>query len=411
MGDTASSASGMPPLIAHVVHQFGTGGMENGMANLINRMPRERYRHAIVCLDGYTDFSRRINRDDVSFHALGKKPGQDPAVFARLWKLLRSMRPDIVHTRNLSALEAQFVAAAAGVRGRIHGEHGRDVFDIDGSNWKYNLLRRAARPLIHRYISVSRDLERWLCTSIGVQARRVSQIYNGVDQGRFRPRAAERPGLGPAGFVPEGGIVIGSVGRMAEVKDYPSLARAFGIMLAREPALKDRLRLVIIGDGPSRNKCISILKHAELDHLAWLPGERDDIPELMRAMDLFVLPSIGEGISNTILEAMASALPVVATQVGGNPELVQENATGRLVPPAAPDALAAALLDYVCRPPLMRQHGEAARRRIERQFSMEAMAEGYLNAYDEVVATRGIGHHAGAALDCEAAPALTGKRK
>lgn len=385
------------PLIAHVVHQFGTGGMENGMVNLIHHLPAERYRHAIVCLAGYTEFSRRIRRPAVSFHALDKRPGQDPAVFLRLYRLLRSLRPDIVHTRNLSALEAQFVAAAAGVRARVHGVHGRDMFDLHGTRAKYTLLRRAARPFIHRYIAVSRDLAHWLGETVGVAPQRVAQIYNGVDSLRFHPHRGARPGIGPEGFAPADSIVVGSVGRMAEVKDYPLLVRAF-VELARRDT---RLRLVIIGEGAARAPCRALLEEAGLGDRAWLPGERDDIPGLMRSLDLFVLPSLGEGISNTILEAMASGLPVVATRVGGNPELVEEGVTGRLVPAGDAGALARAIAAYLEAPAQLGEHGAAARRRIEADFSMDAMAAGYASVYDALIAERGMARPPGA----ERAPA------
>ncbi|GAB4178164.1 MAG: hypothetical protein Fur0039_21870 [Rhodocyclaceae bacterium] len=377
-------SAAVPPLIAHVVAHFGTGGMENGMVNLLDRLPEERYRHAIVCLDGYTGFRDRFRRRDIAFHALGKKPGKDPAVWGRLWRLLRRLRPDIVHTRNLSALEAQFVAAAAGVRARIHGVHGRDVFDLDGSGYRW--LRRLARPLVHRYIAVSRDLADWLASGVGVAPERIVQIYNGVDAGRFHPRGAGERRIGPMGFAGEGDIVVGSVGRMAEVKDYPTLVRAFIELVERDPALKARLRLAVIGEGIAREPCRRMLEEAGCGAIAWLPGEREDIPELMRAFDLFVLPSRGEGISNTILEAMASGVPVVATRVGGNPELVEEGVSGALVPAADPAALAAALAAYLAEPQRMKDHGQAARRRAQQAFSIEAMAKAYLDVYDGLAA-------------------------
>lgn len=380
--------SGRVPLIAHVVAHFGTGGMENGMVNLLDRLPADRYRHAVVCLDGYTGFRDRFERRDIEFHALGKKPGKDPALWGRLWRTLRALAPDVVHTRNLSALEAQFAARLAGVRARIHGVHGRDMFDLHGDNRRYNLMRRAARPLVHRYVAVSRDLARWLEATVRVAPERIVQIYNGVDCARFRARGSAPRHIGPPGFAGDDQLVIGSVGRMAQVKDHPTLVRAFIELLRREPALKRRLRLAVIGEGIARQPCIELLEAAGCAQLAWLPGNREDVPELMRGFDLFVLPSLGEGISNTILEAMASALPVVATRVGGNPELVEEGVTGLLVPPANVQALADAIAAYAADATRRRAHGEAARRRVERDFSLAAMAARYLEVYDGVMAPR-----------------------
>lgn len=371
------------PLIVHVIHRLGVGGLENGLIKIINQMPVDRYRHAIVCLQGYSDFSRRLKRADVAIYDMAQQDGHDLGAYWRLFRLFRKLRPAIVHTRNLSALESQVIAALAGVRARVHGEHGRDSYDLYGQNRKYNLLRRLIRPFVGHYIAVSRDLQNWLMETIGVAPARVSQIYNGVDNVRFHPSQTSRDNLGTAGFLQSDSIVIGSVGRMAAVKDYPTLVRAFLRLLELAPELRDRLRLLIVGDGESRAVCLERLKlHGQL---AWLPGERADIPELMSAMDIFVLPSLGEGLSNTILEAMASALPVVATRVGGNPELIQEGVTGALVPSADPEAMARALLDYVRDPKLRHQHGRAARAVIDSEFSMEAMMQGYLSVYDRVL--------------------------
>lgn len=372
------------PLIVHVIHRFGVGGLENGVVNLINHMPEERYRHAIVCLQGYTDFRNRLTRENVAIHDMAKRDGNDPGVYWRLLRTFRQLQPAIVHTRNLSAMEAQTVAALAGIPGRVHGEHGRDTYDLHGQNRKYKLLRKTVRPFIGHYIAVSQDLQSWLVSSIGVKRSHISQIYNGVDSTRFRPAQTPRAQLGPPGFFNEDSIVIGSVGRMAAVKDYPNLTHAFVRLLQLEPTLRERLRLLIVGEGESRDTCLRLLNQHGAGQLAWLPGERSDIPELMAAMDIFVLPSLGEGISNTILEAMATGLPVIATRVGGNPELVQEGVTGRMVPPADSEALAKALLEYVHDAKRRHAHGRAARDIIDRQFSIPAMVQGYLSVYDRL---------------------------
>ena len=375
------------PLIVHVIHRLGVGGLENGLINLLNRMPVDRYRHAIVCLQGYSDFSKRLKRDDVMIYDIAKQDGHDFGAYLRLFRLFRTLRPAVVHTRNLSALESQVIAALAGVRTRVHGVHGRDTYDLYGENRKYNLLRRMIRPFVSHYIAVSRDLQHWLIETIGVSPERVSQIYNGVDTRRFHP--APRENAVPAEFLQSDSIVIGSVGRMAAVKDFPTLVHAFLRLLELAPELHDRLRLLIVGDGESRRTCMSLLEQHGASQHAWLPGERNDIPKLMAAMDIFVLPSLGEGISNTILEAMATGLPVVATRVGGNPELVRTGVTGQLVPPADTEAMAQALLVYVRQPELRAQHGHAARIIIDREFSPDAMTEGYLSVYDHVLKKQG----------------------
>lgn len=375
-----------PWRVVHIVHRFDTGGMENGMVNLFNNMDAGKFEHVVIALTDFSDFRQRITAQPVEFYALHRRPGHDLAWMPRLWKLLRKLKPDLVHTRNLSALEAQFVAAAAGIRATIHGEHGRDVFDLYGRNWKYNLLRRAAQPLVSHYIAVSQDLAGWLEDTIRVPQKKIRQIYSGVDCVKFHPRGQTRPDVLPPGFASDDSFVIGSVGRMAEVKDYPTLVRAF-IRLVRDNAgAKRRARLVIAGEGVARQQCRQLLAEAGLSDQAWLPGERHDIADIMCALDVFVLPSLNEGISNTILEAQASGLPVIATRVGGNVELVEGGMNGSLFVPGDEAGLAQALLTYFQDEAMLDRQGSEARKRVESRFSIPAMARAYEAVYEQVLA-------------------------
>lgn len=380
-----NARDGKPPLVVHIVHHFDTGGMENGMVNLFNALPAGRFRHAVICLTQFSSFRERITAQHVDFFALNKSPGHHFAWVPHLWKLLRRLRPDIVHTRNLSALEAQFIAAAAGVRRTIHGEHGRDVFDLHGLNRRYTWLRRAAQPLVSHYIAVSQDLARWLRDTVRVPARKISQIYNGVDCSQFYPVDGIRHAALPEGFADPHSLVFGSVGRMAEVKDYPTLTRAFIKLVQDHPSLAATVRLVIIGEGVSRQLCLDLLKEADLAPLAWLPGERHDIAALLRSIDVFVLPSLNEGISNTLLEAQASGLPVIATRVGGNIELVEDGVNGTLVAAADVEKMAQALLSYTDAEARIREQGRQARMRVANAFSIAAMATAYAEVYEHVL--------------------------
>ena len=374
------------PLIAHVIYRLDVGGLENGVVNLVNRIPADRYRHAIICLAGYSEFRRRIERSDVDVFDLDKPPGNSPVMHLKLWRLLVKLRPDIVHTRNLAALEAALPAALAGVPVRIHGEHGRDVDDLDGSSVSRQRVRRLFKPLVHRYITVSRDLASYLERKVDVPRSRITQIYNGVNTDLFHPARAGREPLEWRGAGGHDSFVIGTVGRMQEVKDQVTLARAFVSLVRQVPGGERRLRLVMIGEGPLRDQAQSVLGEAGLAQQAWLPGNRADVPRIMRGLDLFVLPSLAEGISNTILEAMASGLPVVATAVGGNPELVEDGSTGTLVAPADPEGMAAALRIYAENPGLCRSRGQAALEAIERKYGMDAMMNAYLAVYDNLLA-------------------------
>ena len=377
------------PLIAHVVYRFDTGGLENGVVNLINHMPADRYRHAVIALTEVTDFRKRVQRGDVQFYSLHKPPGQTFWIFPQLFRLFRQLRPAIVHSRNLAALETQLPAWLAGVPVRIHGEHGRDVSDLDGSNIAYQRIRRFYRPFVTYYLALSRDLAQYLNGIIHIPENKMLQVYNGVSTERFTP-SGDRAQISDYPFSADQHWVIGTVGRMQTVKDQLTLARAFVRALEIAPELKPRIRLALVGDGPLKAECQQILDQADLGYLAWLPGERTEIPEIMRALDCFVLPSLAEGISNTILEAMASGLPVIATDVGGNSDLVDSGITGEIIPPADYETMAQSILRYAKNPDASKTIGDAGRQRVEQKFSLNAMVVAYQRVYDQLLHRSGV---------------------
>jgi sugar transferase (PEP-CTERM/EpsH1 system associated) len=371
------SKAGRPPLIAHVIYRLDFGGLENGLVNLVNRLPAERFRHAIVCLAGFNaEFRKRIQRPNVELISLDKRPGKDLGAYLRFWRVLNRLRPDIVHTRNLGSVDLQWVACVAGVRHRVHGEHGWEASDPMGLDPRGLRIRRACRPVIHRYVPMSQDIARWLEASVGVDAGRVRQLYSGVDVERFCP-ASDYPLT--ANRYP---LVLGTVGRLDPVKNHSSLLAAVASLAARFPDL----RLTLVGDGPLRASLEAQAASLGLTDRITFTGARSDTPDLMRSFDVFALPSINEGISNTILEAMAAGLPVVAGRVGGNPELVVDGVSGRLYDPAGRKALEQALLPYLTDPALRRAHGKAARDRVVQNFSLDAMIARYQSLYDELLA-------------------------
>jgi sugar transferase (PEP-CTERM/EpsH1 system associated) len=242
---------------------------------------------------------------------------------------------------------------------------------------------------VHQVIALSRELEDYLLRRVGIAARKISRVYNGVDNTRFHPGAGTPL---PDGFNGADRVVFGTVGRMHGVKDQINLCRAFVLLCQQQPQLASRLRLVLVGDGPLREPCARMLAGAGLDGHAWLPGNRTDVAALMRAFDVFVLPSQAEGISNTILEAMASALPVIATDVGGNGELVDPGNTGFLVPANDPQALAARMALYAGDATLRQAHGAAGCQRVADRFSMARMLSAYGGIYDRLMERRGVAH-------------------
>jgi sugar transferase (PEP-CTERM/EpsH1 system associated) len=393
------------PLVVHVVYRFAVGGLENGIVNLINRLPQDRFRHAVVALTEVTDFRQRITRGDTEFVSLHKPAGHGVKLYPQLARLFRRLQPQIVHTRNLAALEAQVPAWWAGVPVRVHGEHGRDIDDLDGTSRKHQWLRRIYKPFVHQYVALSRDLERYLVERVGVPADRIEHAYNGVDSERFAPPPV-RQTIAGSPFTDPRHLLVGTVGRMAAVKDQATLVRAFIRALQVQPAARERLRLVLVGDGPERAAVQDIVRSGGVGDLVWFAGERSDVSDVMRGLDLFVLPSLAEGISNTVLEAMSCARPVVATRVGANADLMEQGAAGTLVERADPAAMAAALLTYMDQPALALRHGQAGREIVERRFSLARMVANYGALYERLLARRvaGTGRTRGATGRQDAAP-------
>ena len=369
-----------------MIFRLDYGGLENGLVNLINAMSSEKWRHMVVTLNGYSDFAARLPKS-TKIIDLGKRPGQDLGLYFRLWKTFRKYRPDIVHTRNLATLEAQLPAYFSGVDFRIHGEHGRDVHDLDNTSRKYRALRRGVRPFVSRYTAVSVELTNYLIEEIKVRSNKVTRICNGVDTQKFMPVKNKRPALSKlrAPFTGQNRIVFGTIGRMEAVKDQVTLTKAFIELVKTTTGGERKFALVLVGEGPLREQSRTLIKDAGLESIAWLPGARDDTPEFFRMFDVFVLPSLAEGISNTILEAMASGLPVIATDVGGNAELVEENQTGLLVPRADPKAMCDAMAELTANPEMMSAFGEAGRGRVCSEFSLSEMVKRYESMYETLL--------------------------
>jgi sugar transferase (PEP-CTERM/EpsH1 system associated) len=363
--------------IVHVVYSFSVGGLENVIVQLINRLPADRFEHTVLSLTTISDFKHRITQPGVCFIELHKPPGHAVPLYPRIYKLLREIKPDVVHTCNLAALEITPLAWLARVPLRIHAEHGWDAHDPQGKNPRYQRLRKLYKPFVSHYVAVSKDLDDYLARAIGVPASRRSLIANGVDTDTFSPRAGETVPVPGCPFAPEQHWLVGTVGRLQTVKNQPLLARAFVRLLREHPDMAGRARLVIVGEGPLRGEIENTLAAANLLAHAWLPGARDDVANILRMLDVFVLPSQAEGTSCTLQEAMATGLPVVATAVGGTPALVQAGRTGQLVPPEDAEAMADAIWRYVNDSALTKQHGDEARAKTGERFGIGAMISRY----------------------------------
>jgi len=206
-------------------------------------------------------------------------------------------------------------------------------------------------------------------------------IINGVNVNKFAPNSEQRNSVREELNLKEENILVGSVGRLVEVKNYPSLIRAFAIVIQKQP----KARLALAGDGPERKLLEALIEELGLKHKVFLMGRREDVPSVMNAYDIFVLPSFREGLSNTILEAMSSALPVVVTNVGGSPEIVIENKTGHLFEVSQSSQLADLLDSLMTDRKKLQTMSEDARKHVVENYSLETMVNNYQQTYRDLL--------------------------
>ena len=361
----------MRPLhICHVMLSLEPGGLENGVVNVVNGLDRDRFRSSICCLRRTGAFAARV-RSDVAIESMNTQGGNSPRTVLRLAKLFRSWGVDIVHTRNAEPFFFGVLGARlSGVPAVIHSEHGR------------TFPGRRARALAQRWLlsgadaafTVSKRLRTDLTRELRVPEDRFEVLYNGVDIDAFQPKRVARDSH--RGTRP---LRIGSVGRLVAVKNYALLLNAF----ARLPRGQS-VELVLVGDGPERSALEALARELGIADRVEFMGHRDDIPAVLKTLDIFVLPSISEGMSNTLLEAMAAAVPVLASDVGGNGEIIEAEQSGLLFR-SEDTAHAVAQLTRLCESEELRHSiSKQGVMRAQAEFSIHAMLNRYESLYQRV---------------------------
>lgn len=368
--------------VAHLVYSFSAGGLENVVTQLINTLPHDRFRHSLIAVNQVDpSYVQRITRGDVEVLELKKGPGQPFGLYPKFRNLLKRLRPDVLHSCNLAALDFVPAAAWAGVPLRVHAEHGWSADDPGGTNRKRQWVRRMYRPWVHDYVAVSQEISDYLRCRIGVPVQRIHLIPNGIDLTRFRPASDEERRWLPAGcpFDRSHHRIVGTVGRMEPVKNHRLLLDALALALQQTPSATTTLRLVMVGDGPLRPDVEQQIQALGLEDHVWLAGNRNDVPELLRVMDVFVLCSIAEGTSCALQEAMATGLEIVATDVGGNRQLLLEGAVGTLVPTNSVHELAQELIKQTTN--LAQARGTLARQHAASSYALSDTVSAYARLF------------------------------
>jgi sugar transferase (PEP-CTERM/EpsH1 system associated) len=363
--------------VAYLMHRLRLGGLETVAVELANGLDPERFESSVVSFATPDPRQQNLHTARVRLVALHKPEGNNPTLIYRLYRVLRDLRPHIVQTHNWGTLLEGVVAAKlAGVPIVVHAEHGT----IQGG-WGRLVTQRFLWRTVQRVLCVSQAHRQRLVETVGFPYERLTLILNGVDVQAFPPRPADKDTIRADLGLELDPIYIGTVGNLRPVKNQALLLQAAQQVCARY----HNVRVVIIGEGPLRGQLVRTAEALGIQKQVCLLGARAEISELLNALDIFVLPSLSEGLPMSVLEAMACGLPVVATDVGGIPEVVVHGQTGLLVSSQDVQQLAAALETLVQQPGLRLTLGHQGRARVVEHFSLQRMVHDYEGLYKSLM--------------------------
>jgi len=367
------AASPDRPGVLHVVLGLSTGGTERLVVEISKRL-EAAFRFSVCCLDQPGELAEELTARGIPVDALQRTPGFRPSLARSIADAAARHQATVLHCHHYSPFVYGRLAALLDRRLRVvFTEHGRL------SDAKPSTKRRLVNTLLGRLPSaiyaVSEDLRRHMIAE-GLPGSRIGVVHNGIDP-RFMPTAADRASERQLLGIDDDTFLVGTAARLDPVKDLETLIDGF----ARFGAHRGRSALCVIGDGPERSRLEEAARHAGVFERMRFTGHRSDVRRLLPALDVYVNSSTTEGISLTILEAMAAGLPVVATHVGGNPEVVIDHETGLLVRPRSGVALAAALNELAAAPQRAVVMGAAGRFRVKRHFTLDRMTDQYARVY------------------------------
>lgn len=351
--------------------------MENGIINVTNGLSPERFRVSLCALDSSETFSQRVQRPDFECHLVPKKgKGIDWSAIKQLARELKSMDADLVHSHNWgSFLYAVLAAKSAGIP-VIHGEHGKNPNEMVGDGFLKTWTKRMLGRRLERLTTVSQAIAaEW--ASLGISEDKIQWIPNGVDVEKFRPRndaVEQRRRFG----LPEDGLLIGSVGRLDSLKNYGVLIEALSLM----PEIPIS-RLALLGAGPEQENLAKRARELGIADRVFLLGRHSDPENFLAGLDIFVLPSKTEGMSNVVLEAMACGLPLICADLPAHREVFDAGAEGIAVSPCSSENLSSALSQLAVDPDGRRKLGDAARAKVLSRFSLVRMIADYASLYAE----------------------------
>ncbi|MEI8372304.1 MAG: glycosyltransferase [Planctomycetota bacterium] len=358
--------------IVHVSLSLEMGGMEKLLVEFASHADQQRFQLHFACMENRGVLADEVEALGWPVTTLGKRPGLRPGLVLRLARIFRRLKPDVVHAHNtVACIYAAPAARLARVPVVLATRHGQGPAPGSRQAWLFALSTR----FVDHVVCVSKDSGD-IAVQLGIPPHRVTTIWNGIDTRKF---AVSRPN-------PDGPALV--VARLAPEKDLATLLRAVPLIVQRAP----HWRLQIIGNGPCRVGLEALTDELGLNQYVQFFGQQSDVPERLRKASMFLLPSLSEGVSLALLEAMASGLPAVATRVSGNVEVVRHEETGLLVAPRDPAAIADAIVRLASDPAIAARMGAAARRRVEDSFDIREMVHEYEQTYLNLLAIKGTRH-------------------
>lgn len=370
--------------IIHFITDLSTGGAENALLRLLTAIDRDLYKPTVVCFNnGNSIIAKEINKLNIPVIDLGMTHKGRIDAFLRLSRFLHDTQPVILHTW---LFHANFTGRLVGRLNKVPIIiTSRRNINIGGS--RRELLMRWTSGMDNKIIAVCKAVRKAEIESSNVPSDKVVTIYNGLDPSPFTSLSDEsaleiRNSFG----IPDDSLLLGAIGRLHPAKGFNDLITAMTLLKTET----NSIQLLIVGEGELLNQLKLQVHNNNLSGTIKFTGLRNDIPEILSALDVLVSPSLWEGLPNVVLEAMAAGKPVVATSVGGTPEAVVDGETGLLVPPRNPEALATAILRLLGNSELRTRMGHAGRERVLNHFTIQRMVKRTEQLYQELMIEKGV---------------------
>jgi len=360
--------------VLQVVLSLNPGGTEKLIADVVRRL-RDKTPMAVCCLDEPGLWGQQLREEGVPVTALGRTPGFHPSLGPRVARVARQHGATVNHAHQYTPFVYSCLSRVSlGKIPVVFTEHGR-LSDAPPSG-KRRAVNRVLRLAASRVFAVSDDLKQFMVAE-GFRQEQIGVIYNGISL-QSSPAATDRTEVRAALGIDPNAWVVGTIARLDPVKDLATLLQAATVETHGRP-----MTLLVVGDGPERDRLQSLAVELGIERRVHFLGHRDDARRWLAGCDAYVNSSLSEGVSLTILEAMAACLPVIATAVGGTPEVVTDEC-GILVPARDKAALAQAIHRLSAAPDLARTLGMAGRKRVEDRFTIDRMVQDYSKIYAEV---------------------------